>query len=75
MRGSGGEDLIGPSEAASIFGVSALTVSRWGKTRLVPTVVLPNGRRMFSRAYCQDYMADRQVAYTPPSWQGAEPAS
>lgn len=51
------QQLVPPKEAAEIFGVRPLTVSRWGSTGKVPTVVLPNGRRMYSRQWCEQYMA------------------
>lgn len=54
-------DLIGPKEAATIFGVAPLTVARWGRSGKVPTVVLPNGRQMFSRAYCERFMAAQRI--------------
>jgi predicted site-specific integrase-resolvase len=59
------EDLIGPKEAAAIFGVAPLTASRWGRNGQVPTVQMPNGRRMFSRAYCETYMAKRRIEVEP----------
>lgn len=58
-------DLIGPKEAAAIFGVAPLTASRWGRNGQVPTVILPNGRRMFSRSYCETYMAKRAIDVEP----------
>lgn len=54
-------NLIGPKAAAAIFGVSPLTVARWGRAGIVPTVLMPNGRRLFSRSWCQDYMASQAV--------------
>ena len=59
------DDLIGPKEAASIFGVAPLTAARWGRNGQVPTVQMPNGRRMFSRAYCEAYMAKRRIEVEP----------
>jgi predicted site-specific integrase-resolvase len=55
------DQLIAPKDAAAIFGVRALTVARWGKSGKVPTVVLPNGRRMYSRLWCEAYMREQAV--------------
>lgn len=43
-------DLIGPSEAARILGVSERTITRWANTgRLTVAVKRPSGQRRFAR--------------------------
>lgn len=53
--------LIGATEAAEVFGVSRHTVIRWGKTGRIPSVVLPNGQRVFSRNWCQQFLSDQLI--------------
>ena len=57
--------LIGATETAQVFGVSRHTVIRWGKTGRIPSVVLPNGQRVFSRTWCQEYLTEQVSTAVP----------
>ena len=50
---------MGPDEAAEVFGVRPSTMQRWGRNGKVPTITYPNGRRMFSKEWCLQYIENR----------------
>jgi predicted site-specific integrase-resolvase len=51
--------LIKPAEAGSMFGVDAITVSRWARRGDIPFTRLPNRRMMFSRDWIEEYLLRR----------------
>lgn len=54
-------DLIGPTRAANILGVSAATVINWAKREVLPAVETLDGRRLFVLADV-DQLARRRKA-------------
>lgn len=48
--------LITAVQAASILGVTTVTVKRWANAGKVPYLLMPNGYRKFSRTWCEDWM-------------------
>jgi len=48
--------LITAEQAAQIFGMETLAVTRWARNGTIPYTKLPNGRLRFSRDWCVAYM-------------------
>lgn len=49
-------DLLPPSEAAELLGISSETLRRWAEDGKIRHVKLPSGRRLFYRADIEDLL-------------------
>jgi predicted site-specific integrase-resolvase len=54
-----GYQMINSAQAAKIFGVPPLAVTRWARGGSIPFTRLPNGHLRFSREWCEAYMQNQ----------------
>lgn len=53
--------FLTPGEVAELYGTTAETVRRWAKEGLIPSVVMPSGRRKYRRDEIESALADAGI--------------
>lgn len=53
------EQLIQVNEVAKLFHVDVVTIGRWSRGGALPFTTLPSGRRVYSKDWVVEYLANR----------------
>lgn len=64
--GSGGDDLLKPSEAAQLFGVRPATLARWAREGRIAARLTPGAHRRYSRTEIAAMLAGEEPP--EPEW-------